>query len=325
MRGTQVPPVHLGRHPLRDLAPAVVVTSPSAWRAATTVRLPIPTTTVVNRREAATHDPVDVTTVVAVGSGATIDAAKLLAHRAGATLTVVPTVLSTDAAFSTVAAHRVGGVVEYVETGAPEQVVVDHPLLAEAPWSAHLHGLGDLFAVEVATRDWQYRAPGDGLGVRAAARALVGAALDAQLLWRAPSEQALVLLVELLRTKVGLGLLAGHPGAEEGTEHYLAYRLEPELTTPMWHGELLMACLPVCSVLQRWDTTTRDLFRDFCTDLPGHRPGGACMIPTTRVGAALADLPDFCHQHGLTNTVLAATPLEADLVDEATRRWDEGW
>lgn len=325
MTSTQLPPVWHDRSALRDLAPAVVVTSPSAWRAATAVRLPIPTAAVVDRWDSAAIDAVGMDSVVAVGSGTTIDAAKLLARRAGATLTVVPTVMSTDAAFSTVAAQRAGGVVQYVETGAPELVVLDHSLLMETPWPAHLHGLGDLFAIESAIRDWQHRTPADGHGVRAAARALVTAALDVPPLWRTPSEQALVLLAELLHTKVGLGLLAGHPSAEEGTEHYLAYRLEPELTAPVWHGELLMACLPVCSAVQQWDADTRDRFRDFCAGLPGYQSKGSRLIPAHRVGAALVELPDYCDRHGLTNTVLASTRPEADLVDEAAQLWNEGW
>ncbi|CAL9576259.1 hypothetical protein SUDANB95_04902 [Actinosynnema sp. ALI-1.44] len=329
MTGTDraaLPPVLWDPDPLSTLnAGTMVVTSPRALVAAVDAELDFGAATVVRARDTTAGSiPAGTRQVVALGGGSTIDAAKLLAHEAGLPLIVAPTVLSTDAAFSSVAARRRAGSIDYVETGCPNVVVLHRDLLDHAPWEAHLHGLGDLLAVEPATRDQAAREPGQSV-VRTAARSLVTAALDLADLWRAPSPEGYGALVELLRLKVQLGLFAGHPELEEGTEHYLGYALEPHLTGFVWHGALLINCLPVCAVVQNWDAATTNALRSFVAALPFARDTGAHLVSAEDFEKVLREMPGYCGDRGLTNTVLAGTRLGDDVVRAATAAWVRGW
>lgn len=322
MTGSSVPAVRWGREHLPDLATAVVVASPTARRIAHAAGLSLGNQ-VIDRCEAGVW-AAGAEQVVGVGSGSTIDAAKLLAYRTSLPLTVIPTVLSTDAAFSTVSARHHPEVVDYEETGSPDQVVIDPDVLAQTPWPCHLQGLGDLLAVQASAADWAHHAP-DVSAARAAGLALCISAIEAIDTWREPSEQASKFLIDLLRTKVGLGLVAGHARLEEGTEHYLAYRLERHLDRPVWHGELLMACLPVCAALQGWDEPSVGRYRRFHQELGVWRPGGAHLIASTVVRSALLDLHAYCHTHDLTNSIAYSAPPDAAQVEAACRAWDTGW
>lgn len=306
----------------------IVITSQHGRRAATAVQLDIDVCTVVDHRSLQVDAIGGADRIVALGAGACVDTAKMVAHHLGAPLVIVPTVLSTDSPFSDVAAVRAGGTVDYVNTGPPEAVVLDARLLDCAPWPLHLRGLGDLLAIESATRDWEARHPTTGRATRAAARALVAAAIDDSAVWAAPTTHGYELLANLLRTKVGLGLVAGHPWAEEGTEHYLAYALEPHLAGPVWHGDLLMACLLVCAVVQDWDQLTRQQFGRLVTQLPEHPFGpGTLLVPSHTMRTVVRDLPTYCRQHDLRNTILtdAATTTTAATEVQAEAAWERGW
>ncbi|BAJ29152.1 MULTISPECIES: iron-containing alcohol dehydrogenase [Kitasatospora] len=294
----------------------LVVTSPRAWAAAApllgagaarieTGPAPVP--------DAGT------TRILAVGAGAVMDRAKVAAADAGLPLLTVPTLLSTDAAFSPVAALRVGDAVEYRETGLPDAVVLDRALLAAAPPAGHRWSTGDLLSVESAVRDRLLAHQVDEPLLRTA-RDLVDRTL-AGLHDEAPDPSG---TAALLIAKVEAGLRTGDAWFEEGTEHYLAYQLEQETDAVPWHGELLLALMPVCAVLQEWaperSARIADALRRRGLDRPGAR-----LLPAVDFRRLLAGAPGYCAAHGLTNTVLLHRPPTAARSEAAVAAWEGGW
>lgn len=302
----------------------LVVSSPSARHVAQKSGLDLADCPHVNASELTPAHLRDRHRFIALGSGATIDAATLAAHRAKLPVLVIPTVLSTDAPFSTVTAAREHGTVVYHETGAADAVLLDDQTLLASEWNLHHNGLGDLLAIESASHDWQQRNPDKQHAIAAAARALVDTAIDSPENWLHPSRQRLELLAELLATKVHLGLLAGHPGFEEGTEHYLAYFLEPHLNQPAWHGELLFACLQISAHLQQWPAERYNRISALVAQLPRSRHPRTLLSAET-IETLLPGFPDYCRKHGLDNTVVVEHPPTPAQLRTALAAWERGW
>lgn len=302
----------------------LVVSSPSALQVARRAGLNLADCHNVAASEVTDAHLRDRHQLIALGSGATIDAAMLVAHQAKLPVLVIPTVLSTDAPFSTVTAGREQGTVIYHETGAADAVLLDDQILLASDWHLHHNGLGDLLAIESASHDWQQRNPGKQPSIRAATRALVDTATDQPESWLHPSSPRLELLAELLATKVHLGLLAGHPSFEEGTEHYLAYFLEPHLDVPAWHGELLFACLLVSAHLQEWPAERYLRVKALAQHLPQLRSPASLVSPEA-MHELLPQFSDYCKQHMLDNTVVIEHPPTPAQLRSAVIAWERGW
>lgn len=132
------------------------------------------------------------------------------------------------------------------------------------------------------------------------------------------------LLAELLSTKVHLGLLAGHPSFEEGTEHYLAYFLEPYLTKPAWHGELLFSCLLVCAYLQDWSADRFDRLRALIVHLSRFRPPRTLISPVT-LRELLLHFLDYCRRQALNNSIINDHPPSHEQIRAVVAAWERGW
>jgi glycerol dehydrogenase len=84
--------------------------------------------------------------IVGIGGGKTLDAAKAVAHPAGLTLVLVPTIASTDAPTSSLSVvyDAEGAFKEYRFFGRnPDAVLVDTSIIAQAPVRFLVAGIGD--------------------------------------------------------------------------------------------------------------------------------------------------------------------------------------
>ncbi|WP_130752349.1 glycerol dehydrogenase [Sphingobium xenophagum] len=100
-------------------------------------------------RQVAALRPLSVDSLIAIGGGKVIDAAKCVAHRLGVALIVCPTLASTDAPCSAAAVvYTAEGVFKDVEffPGNPDLVVVDTAIIAKAPLRFLLAGMADALA-----------------------------------------------------------------------------------------------------------------------------------------------------------------------------------
>ncbi|MFD1373429.1 iron-containing alcohol dehydrogenase [Actinoplanes sichuanensis] len=292
----------------------VIVTSPRAWQTVSS-RFP-KDVRLLDADGLAVHGA---SRIVAVGAGRTMDRAKILAADSGLPLITIPTVLATDAAFSSVAAFRDRGFVEYRETGLPEAVVIDSKVLAQAPLAWHRWGLGDLISVVSALSD-RRTITGVDPYVEEAAAVLVGDTLK----WAGEATDDLVALADLLVRKVELGLAVDAAWLEEGTEHYLAYLLETKINKSLWHGELILALMPVCAAVQQWPASQVATVSDALRACGAVRPA-RCLLTSAAFVDMVNSMPEYCREHGYDNTVLRDDRVLDEIRTEAIRAWETGW
>jgi glycerol dehydrogenase-like iron-containing ADH family enzyme len=300
-------------------AGSAVVTSPKAWNVAHSFLNGTGTAYLPD----AIYDEGAVHRVIGIGAGAVIDKAKLLGQQLGCPVHLVPTVISTDAAFSTVAAFRTNGAVKYAETGAADTVTLDDKILSKSPWECHLRGLGDLFAIEAACRDWVCLDSANDV-LRASAINIVDVAMASAVKLSVPSTEGARLIADLLLEKVSLGVTAGHPFMEEGTEHFLCYAAEQFSTKQSWHGDMLWGALRACAELQGWPDERIKEFQNFfrITNLRQEH----CMgLSGEQFSALLMTLPAYCLENGYENTsTLRQRPLRVS-INRAVAAGLEGW
>lgn len=242
--------------------------------------------------------------IVGMGGGSAMDAARVMAREADVPAVLVPTSLSTDAAFSHVSAHRVEGRVEYLETGPAAAVVLDEALLARSEIALHARGVADVFAILTSSIDCALANPEHMARTDEAAALLEPLTRCAEGL-ASGDMRAVLELARLMRLKIAIGVAAGHPFFEEGTEHYLAYLAEEAGVTGRLHGDLLWGGIRACRVLQPWtesDRSTYAAIRDAVG--PFFSPLVTSRSDADRYVRMLAAAPRALAEQGLTNTVL---------------------
>jgi glycerol dehydrogenase len=216
--------------------------------------------------------------VVGIGGGKTMDTAKAVAHPAGLSLVIVPTIASTDAPTSALS-------VVYDEHGAfleyrffernPDAVIVDTAIIAGAPVRFLVAGIGDglatYFEAEASSRT-RKQAMAGGAPTSAAltlARLCYDTLLEHGLAARLAVERGAVTpavekVVEANTLLSGLGFESGglaaahsiHNGltALEGTHHY-------------WHGEKVAFGVVAMLMLEERPAAVVEEVVDFCLEV----------------------------------------------------------
>jgi glycerol dehydrogenase-like iron-containing ADH family enzyme len=252
---------------LAGLGAYTCIASPSGWEASLlATSAPAPTRLMrPESLEALTLDRLlaaeeeaggDTSTVVGVGGGTALDAAKYVALRTGKALVLVPTALSSLAPFTTEVARRARRQLTW--TGEVSgRVVVDLDVIARAPAALNRAGAAEVVATLPASWDWRladardkglpFSSPVAELGVRS--RALLADSAGAI---AAGSREGLRALAELL---AGLGAActrSGHRRLVDGSEHTFVQAYEHRLGRPPTYGGLLGMATVAIATLQRW-------------------------------------------------------------------------
>ena len=216
--------------------------------------------------------------VVGVGGGKTMDTAKAVAHPAGLSLVIVPTIASTDAPTSAVAVvyNDDGEFLEYRFFGKnPGAVIVDTEVIAGAPVRFLVAGIGDglatYFEAEASARTRTTAMAGGAptLAALALAKLCYDTLLEHGLAARLACEQNAVTpafekVVEANTLLSGLGFESGglaaahsiHNGltALEGTHHF-------------WHGEKVAFGVVAMLVLEDRPAAVLEEVVDFCLEV----------------------------------------------------------
>ncbi|MCP4384630.1 MAG: iron-containing alcohol dehydrogenase [Hyphomicrobiales bacterium] len=209
------------------------------------------------RLEADLDVAADVRSIVGLGGGQAIDAAKYFAWRAGKPLFQFPTSLSVDAVFGHRAGVREDSLVRYVGWAVPESVYIDLDIIESAPRQLNLGGLGDVFCFITGVMDWRYATakgkceakwPYDE-SLAAISLAKAQAALDAMDDIRALNDRGVAVMVDALRWGGASYHAAGwNPRHIEGVEHFIFYALEAGTGRKFLHGQavclgLVLGCM----------------------------------------------------------------------------------
>jgi len=195
-------------------------------------------------------------TVVGVGGGQAIDAAKYISWKKGVRLVSIPTILSVDAFVTPAIGIRRNHEVAYVGESTPDPLVIDFEILRTAPPELNIAGIGDLLSAHTGTYDWEFAQnkgrseyPFSSADIAAARNILVK--LEPLLSdIRKNNDKGLMAIVEGYMTINTICLPAGHYRVEEGSEHYLFYELEERLQRPFVHGYIVGLGIYLMSQLQ---------------------------------------------------------------------------
>lgn len=183
--------------------------------------------------------------VVGVGGGQAIDAAKYISWKKGIRLVSIPTILSVDAFVTPAAGIRRNNEVFYVGSSSPDPLIIDFEILRKAPKELNIAGVGDLLSIHTASFDWElahkrgkseYPLSDDDLKKGKAILKNIEENLEDI---KANTDKGLMAIVDGYMTMNRICLPVGHYRIEEGSEHYLFYELEERLKRPFVHGFII--------------------------------------------------------------------------------------
>ncbi len=213
----------------------------------------------------AQHLPSTVEVIYAVGSGAPVEAAKVVAGHNHLPLVIIPPALDSVAMLTpyAVADEPVGERKRRtrLETGPAAEVILDWDVIADALPAQRGAGIADMLAIVTGLLDWRYAAQ-RGKNPRAERfqpwAAGVTTDLAKQAIKSAPAigqgdREALQTLLSLMMVAVQLNNLLGHGRAQQGSEHHLADLLAVTSNGSTPSAERLGPCILFCAALHGQD------------------------------------------------------------------------
>ena len=201
----------------------------------------------------------NIASIMGLGGGQAIDAAKYFAWRLNKPLFQFPTSLSVDAVFGHRAGVRENGLVRYVGFAVPQSIYIDLDIIEAAPSTLNIGGVGDVFCFITGVMDWRYadrqgkceaRWPYDDslaqISLVKAEAAL--AALDDI---RDLTPEGIRIMVDALKWGGASYHGAGwNPRHIEGVEHYIFYALEARTGKKFLHGQAVCLGLILGAMMQ---------------------------------------------------------------------------
>lgn len=295
--------------------PILLVTTPGAWE---TVADDLRALTVALRIEAVEptmphwmtlaadllgklrNTQYEITSIYAVGTGLATDTAKYLASQTHLPLTCIPTALSEDNLLTPTSAARHMKSVQYVETQAPDRIIVDFDVLAAAPARVRAAGICDVLSIYTALWDWEMAEEQDknppemalAPWTADAAEAILQGALDCASAAGAGDPDGLKQLLDCLAMSVQLCNQLGHTRPKEGSEHFFAYAVENYVAPGHSHAELLAPGIMLMAKKQDQGVDEIRNALESC-NIPLN------VIPKDIVRKTLRELPAYVERHEL--------------------------
>lgn len=255
--------------------------------------------------EAALADIMPYESVIGLGGGQAIDAAKYFAWRLGRKLHQFPTSLSVDAMYGQRAGVRENQVVRYVGWAIPECVYFDYDVLESAPKHINRAGIGDVFCFFTGVWDWQYadskgkcesRWPYDDRLAKHSLALAEAALADKQAIHDLTPE-GIGRIVDAFKwggaSYHGAGWCPRHI---EGVEHFIFYALEARTGIKFLHGQAV--CLGLIAGAMMHGKRVRELRKavaDIGVDIRPESMG----LSWRDVDETLVGLRDFVRSNGL--------------------------
>jgi glycerol-1-phosphate dehydrogenase [NAD(P)+] len=251
--------------------------------------------------------PPQVEVVYAVGGGLVADVAKYIAWKNHLPSVIVPTALSVDGFFTPLVAVREDGTVRYEETGPASRVIIDWEVVSQAPVNLRGTGIAEILSIVTGLLDWRYAAernrnPAHERFLPWAAGLAAGIAQQAFKIARGVGEgriEALQELVQLMCIEVELNNLLGHNRAQEGSEQYFAYAIEPLVARSRGipYADLVGPGILISAALHGQDIAP---IRTTLTSA-GIRLG---QLRPDDIASTINDLPNYVKRHDLPYSIL---------------------
>lgn len=263
--------------------------------------------------------PPQVEVVYGVGGGLVADVAKYIGRKNRKPVILVPTALSVDGFFTGLVAVRENGTVNYEETGAADQVIIDWDVVTQAP--AHIRGTGivEILSIVTGILDWRYateqdkNTPGTRFQPWAAGLA-AGIAQQAFKIAKGVGEgrqESLRNLLDLICMEVRLTEQLGHNRPQEGSEQYFAYAIEPKVARNRGipYADLVGPGILVSAALHGQDVAP---IRATLASA-GVRLG---QLPPDDIVETIRKLPEYVKEHNLPYSILHDLDLSSERVQE---------
>ena len=187
----------------------------------------------------------DIRSIVGLGGGQALDAAKFFSWRLNLPLFQAPTALSVNAVYGHRAGLRLDGRVVYRGWAVPQAVYVDYDVLAACPPQLNWSGIGDILCFHTGVLDWRYaEAEGrieekwryDGNLARQSL-AKVRTVVENVDNIRSMNDRGIEILVDGLKWGTSYHGAGWCPRHIEGTDHFLFYTLEALTGRKFLHGQ----------------------------------------------------------------------------------------
>lgn len=238
--------------------------------------------------------------IYAVGGGLAIDAAKFFSIREQLPLIGIPTAISVDAIVAWSSAIREDGCVRYIETKAPDELIVDLDVIAAAPASIRAAGVCDVLSIATGSWDWKFAEErGENPPemkftpfVAEVAKGILLGVLDCAEAAGRGDHSGLKQLLDCIALETQLLNQIGHARPEEGSEHYFAYAVENKVGAGKPHAEL------VCPGILLMATLQGQIIAPFKQAIK------ACnislnTIPIEAIRETMRELPQYVRRHQL--------------------------
>lgn len=261
---------------VQEKRPVALLTTHDTWMALNSrLALPVLIQAEPPRHSAELFDylaqnlPSQIKVLYAVGSGAPVEAAKVIAARNNLPLVIVPTALDSALPYMPAALvdERIGeGDDErfrrvLVETGPATEVIIDWDLIEAAPVEQRGAGIVDVLSCVTALLDWRHAAQ-HGKNPREQRFQPWAASIATDLTKEAiknsgpigqGQSDALRTLLNLMMMSVQLSSQLEHTRAQHGGEHFLAQILGAVSQSTQPHAGLVAPCLLFCAALHGQD------------------------------------------------------------------------
>lgn len=199
----------------------------------------------------------DCETVVALGGGLAIDAAKFVAWKAQKRFIAVPTVISADVSLCRAIAIREDWKVRYIGDKMPDQLIIDFDIIQSAPARINRGGVCDILSCYTALEDWKISHDNTGETMDEntinKTRNLLRRLFSHQKDIFDVTEDGIRFLIEGYCEEVQICEAYGNPRPEEGSEHFFAYNLEYRMRRPFLHGTIVSLGVVLMTILQEKD------------------------------------------------------------------------
>lgn len=179
--------------------------------------------------------------LLGVGSGKSIDVAKLAATELNVPFLSIPTAASHDGIVSSRASILHDGKTTSIQANAPMAVIADTAVIAEAPYRLLAAGCGDIISNCTAVLDWELAHRLQNVPFSEYASAL--AKMTADILINSadtikPDLESSVRMVVKALVSSGVAMsIAGSSRPASGSEHMFSHVLDTVAPSPAFHGE----------------------------------------------------------------------------------------
>lgn len=264
--------------------------------------------------------------IVGVGGGQAVDAAKYFAWRTGLPLFLVPTALSVNAPWGQRSAVRENGVVTYRGWAMPEAIFVDYDVVRSAPPLLSRSGAADVLCYHTALWDWRYadrvgrvepRWPVDETLIEASEEAYRRVVDNADEIREMTDEGIRQLTASLEYGGRAFADAGWNPRHIEGSDHFIFYALERVTGRSFLHGQAVGLGIIIASAIQGNEP---DRIRRVIDALGVPYQPGDMGVSWDDVFAAFDALPSVIRDAGLWHTILSDTTFTPEL-KRSLREW----